>query len=176
MHILIDERSAEFANVRCQRLVHVSLVLRRAAFQALRSHLELVQANRCLECRFPSVTLSNWQREEPVHTVPPLSGSLGRAVAVAAAGEDIRRAQEPLCRAPGRVGGAPRGAQATDQTHWWIERPGPSPASLRQRRVLVSRGKRSATSHEGSCPGMRQLSGPIRDFLTVKKKKKDQYW
>ena len=38
----------------------------------------------------------------------------------------------------------------------WMQR-GPSPASLRQRRVLVSRGKHAATSHAGSCPGMRQL-------------------
>ena len=37
----------------------------------------------------------------------------------------------------------------------WMQR-GPSPASLRQRRVLVSRGKRTATSHEGSGRG-RQL-------------------
>ena len=32
-------------------------------------------------------------------------------------------------------------------------------------RVLVSRGKHAATSHAGSCPGMRQLCQvPIRDF------------
>ena len=59
---------------------------------------------------------TQWLQKRPTgeRSDPPLSGSLGRAVAVAAAGEDIRRAQEPLCRAPCRAGGAPRGAQATD--------------------------------------------------------------
>ena len=33
----------------------------------------------------------------------------------------------------------------------------PRPASLVPTRVLVSRGNYAATSHEGSCPGMRQL-------------------
>ena len=43
-------------------------------------------------------------------------------------------------------------------------------------RVLVSQGEHAATSHAGSCLGIRAaVSGPIKDFLS-KKKKKNAVW
>ena len=53
----------------------------------------------------------------------------------------------------------------------------PRPASLVPTRVLVSRGKHAATSHEGSCPGMRQLCQVrLGTFSSVKKNSVSGVW
>ena len=68
------------------------------------------------------LVLTQWLRgnDQRESGDPPLSGSLGRAVAAAAAKEDIRRAQDPLWCAPGKVG-APQGARRQLTTRHWIE-------------------------------------------------------